>query len=227
MTISLFDEFGTVPAGDFVPRREKVSRARSIVGDSGGQRAAGDFYPTPPEAVHSLLDRETFPGLTWEPACGDGSISKVLIARGHQVISTDLYDRGFGETGMDFLTTWRTVDNIVTNPPYVLALPFARHALECARRKVAMLLKVQFDEGVERYKFFLDHPYRHRYVFSRRLTLYKNGVRTSNNSGMATYAWYIWERDENGAWTGEEKTRRICDLTNDVVYEGEGDAAAA
>jgi len=60
------------------------------------KRAAFEFYPTPPEATRALLSVETFEGSIWEPACGDGAISKVLTEAGYQVVSTDLIDRGYG-----------------------------------------------------------------------------------------------------------------------------------
>ncbi len=83
------------------------------------KRAAFEFYPTPPEATRALLSVETFTGSIWEPACGDGAISKVLIEAGYQVVSTDLIDRGFGRGGEDFLKSTRPLaKNIITNPPY-------------------------------------------------------------------------------------------------------------
>ena len=90
-------------------------------------RADHDFYPTPPEAVRALLSVETFDGPIWEPACGDGAISKELERFGHEVHSTDLIDRGYGDTGHDFLnpiTVARVMlehprlKHVVTNPPY-------------------------------------------------------------------------------------------------------------
>jgi hypothetical protein len=39
-------------------------------------RADHDYYPTPPEAVRALLGVEQFEGTIWEPACGDGAISR-------------------------------------------------------------------------------------------------------------------------------------------------------
>src|SRR4051812_20502286 len=77
-----------------------------------------DFYPTPRWATFALIESERFAGDVWECACGDGAMSAVLGETGNQVISSDLYDRGFGEVGHDFLRTGRTAPNIVTNPPY-------------------------------------------------------------------------------------------------------------
>ena len=55
-----------------------------------------DFFPTPEWATLALMDSENFEGLIWEPACGDGSMARVLASKGNEVIATDLYDRGFG-----------------------------------------------------------------------------------------------------------------------------------
>jgi hypothetical protein len=40
-------------------------------------RQRDDFYPTPPEGTRALLSVERFEGPIWEPACGDGAISRV------------------------------------------------------------------------------------------------------------------------------------------------------
>lgn len=174
---------------------EEVSRARSIVGDSGGNRAEHDFYPTPPEATLALLSKVRFEGRIWEPACGRGDISEVLIKQGYSVVSTDLIDRGYGYGGIDFLTNWsRLAPNIITNPPYKLAQEFAEHALIDLRvDKLCLLLKLAFLEGVERAKFFNLYPPKWVYVFSKRLTMTKNGEE-KRSSGMIAFAWYVWER---------------------------------
>jgi tRNA G10 N-methylase Trm11 len=83
------------------------------------KRAAFEFYPTPPEATRALLSVEVFEGDIWEPACGDGAISKVLSEAGYQVVSTDLIDRGYGAGGHNFLKSDTPLaKNIITNPPY-------------------------------------------------------------------------------------------------------------
>src|SRR5690242_1799263 len=66
-----------------------------------------DFFPTPKWATFALIDNEKFDGDIWECACGDGAMSLVLEKTGSHVESSDLYDRGFGEIGHNFLTTTR------------------------------------------------------------------------------------------------------------------------
>src|SRR6476619_5835454 len=66
-----------------------------------------DFYPTPAWATYALVENEPFIGDIWECACGDGAMSEVLAEAGNHVHSSDLYDRGYGEIGIDFLTAHR------------------------------------------------------------------------------------------------------------------------
>lgn len=170
-----------------------------LTGSSQLQRHPQDFYRTPPEATKALLAVEEFPGVVWEPACGDGAISIVLstASRVTQVVSTDLFDRGHGETGVDFLTTSRQVDHVVTNPPYRLAQSFIQRALNVARWKVAMLLKLNFLEGQRRRPFLEASPLRTVYVFSKRLSFDK-GDEAGKGNGLLAYAWFVWDQRYHG-----------------------------
>lgn len=171
---------------------------RSIVGQSRG-RPADDFYPTPSSATLALLGVERFPGLIWEPACGDGAISRVLEQHGHQVISTDLVDRGYGRGGVDFLLDFVTRTNhVVTNPPYILAQEFVEHALRCTDGKVAMFLKLVFLEGERRRRLFETTPLARVWVFSRRLQLPRAGTEYRSR-GMIAFAWFVWQHGHRGA----------------------------
>ena len=134
------------------------------------EREQFDYYVTDPRAVELLLEMEAFAPVIWEPACGEGHISKVLEAHGHEVISTDLIYRGFGDPDpLDFLT--ETIEgfegDIITNPPYSVGLEFVERALESVRPggKVAMFLKVQFLEGHTRGEFFRKSPPPEPFIF--------------------------------------------------------------
>ena len=127
------------------------------------EREAFDYYATDPRAVEMLLEPEQFSPVIWEPACGEGHISKVLQAHGYEVISTDLIYRGFGDPEpLDFLKEMLDdfEGDIITNPPYSMGLEFVQRALESVRPggKVAMFLKVQFLEGQKRGEFFKHTP---------------------------------------------------------------------
>lgn len=188
------DELIKLPAVELDP---KTKRAQSIVGTSAG-RPDGDFYPTPPEATLALLAEEKFTGTIWEPACGNGAMSKVLEDAGHVVMSSDLYDRGFGETSVDFLKTTRSVENVVTNPPFKLAQEFVEHSLNCTTGKVAMLCKLVFLEGQKRRSFFESTPLARVHVFSKRVNFYREGEKGKLGTSMMAFAWFVWEHGHEG-----------------------------
>jgi len=176
--------------------------ALSIVGSSrkNGDREENDFYPTPPYAVNALLVEEKFTGSVFEPACGDGAISKVLIANNLNVFSSDLIYREYGAGGHNFLEyKGEKFDNIITNPPYKYALEFVNQSKKYANKKIAMFLKTVFLEGDKRYKMFHDteFPLKCMYQFSKRVSLYKNGEKMKN-SGMISFAWFVWDKDYVG-----------------------------
>lgn len=126
-----------------------------------GAREKDDFYPTPPEATEALLTLNLWGGSrkVWEPACGDGAISRVLARAGNDVVSTDLIDRGFGTGGVDFLkATSLLAPIVITNPPFKLAEQFIRHALDLGAETVAMLLKMTFWNAAKRIPLFEEHP---------------------------------------------------------------------
>ncbi len=157
-----------------------------------------DFYPTPRWATFALIESERFTGDIWECACGDGAMSEVLAETGNRVISSDLYDRGYGEVGHDYLTTGRRAPNIVTNPPYNSAEGFVARGLECAGSKFALLLRLAFLEGANRANtIFHRRPPSRVWVFSERITFYpKNAVVAG--SGTTAYAWFVWDKDHAG-----------------------------
>ena len=166
------------------------------------ERAVNDYYATDPRAVEMLLEMETFAPLIWEPACGEGHISKVLAAHGYEVISTDLIYRDFGDPEpLNFLE--ETFDgfegDIITNPPYSVGLQFVERALESVRPggKVAMFLKVQFLEGKRRGEFFKKSPPRSVYISRSRLACAKNGDFSHIEKAIA-YAWYVWDKGFTG-----------------------------
>ena len=88
------------------------------------ERQQHDYYATEPKAVELLLAEEEFAPVIWEPACGEGHISKVLEQHGYEVISSDLIYRGYGDVKpCDFLKdTSVTNGDIVTTPPPINTL---------------------------------------------------------------------------------------------------------
>lgn len=153
-----------------------------------------DYFPTPRWATFALLENEKFNGDIWECACGDGAMSNVLKSSGSEVYSSDLYDRGYGDPGKDFLSTKHNSQNIITNPPYNSAEGFVKAGLEKASHKFALLLRLAFLEGANRNRtIFATVPPTRVWVFSERITFYPAGAEIKG-SGTTAYAWFVWER---------------------------------
>ena len=170
------------------------------------RRQKDDFYPTPPEAVEALMQKEDFLQNVWEPACGDGAISRRLELHGFNVVSTDLNDFGFGSTKIDFLLEQKALaDQVITNPPFKLANQFVHQCQRLKIRKYAMLLRLAFLEGQDRKKSIFDiYPPVRIWIFSKRLTMWRGDEeRPEGSSGTTAYAWFIWEnsRFHNSAQT--------------------------
>jgi hypothetical protein len=167
------------------------------------ERQENDFYATDPKALEVFLDEVGIPiGNVWECACGEGHLAEVLKERRMLGKASDLYDRGYGEVGVNFyeqLSEWN--GDILTNPPYSNAVEFCKHALQLVPtgRFVVMLMRIQFLEGQRRKPFLLSNPPKYVYVSSSRLLLAKNADFVKYNTPSANcYAWFVWQKGYKG-----------------------------
>lgn len=180
-----------------------VQNRRRAYDDVG--REKDDFYRTPPDVTRALVMRERFsiPKHVWEPACGDGAISKVLDDEGYQVISTDLVDRGFGSAQRDFLMEGHALaDGIVTNPPFKLADAFIQHAIALGVSYVAIFQRLAWLEGAKRRDvLYRPNPPARVYVFSARVTLWRGDEESPGKGGAIPFAWFVWDRANTDAST--------------------------
>ena len=163
--------------------------SQMIGGNASGARSASDFYPTPPEVTHALLNFLNLPAATviWEPACGDGHMLNVMLERGYQAKGSDI------RYGADFLTVpCEPCDWIITNPPFSLADKFIERCAEHGK-PFAMLLKSQYWHAQKRLALFRDHPptyicpltWRPDFTFGR-----------SGSSPLMDVMWCIWTKSE-------------------------------
>lgn len=166
-------------------------------------RQVNDYYATDPNSLEIFLNKIHNDGVIlhndiWECACGEGHLSKVLKARGYNVLSTDLIDRGYGIPDIDFLSTnsdFVSYD-ILTNPPYKYAKEFVEKAIEKVNNGfyVVMYLKIQFLESKSRYELFNKYPPKYVYVNSNRQTCYINGDMSEKKSSASCYCWFVWQK---------------------------------
>ena len=191
---------------DWVGNKNSVFKNLSASSHTDKERETNDFYATDPKALELFLDRIDKDGIKlnhhiWECACGEGNLSEVLKSKGYDVYSSDLIDRNYGASGVDFLKgifEWK--GDVLTNPPYKMALEFVKHAIELLMdgNKAIFFLKIQFLEGKERYKFFQENPPKFVYVHSERQKCYPNNDMSDKSGSAVCYAWFIWEKGFKG-----------------------------
>jgi hypothetical protein len=157
--------------------------------------------------VHALLKVEKLPHVIWEPACGVGNIVKVLRDAGHQVIASDLNNRGCPDSmsQVDFLfplvVPMIEADAIVTNPPYQLSEEFVIVALERAPL-VIMLLRLAFYESDRRVSLLERMGLARIHVFANRLPMMHRAGWTGRRASSAmAFAWFVWQRGHSGSTT--------------------------
>lgn len=177
---------------------------------SGYDRQTHDFYPTPDWVTQALLAQVTLTGPVWEPCCGDGAMARVLERGGHQVVATDLVDRGFGTGGVDFFECQAFPPGcraMVTNPPYgdggeliratnasLAMLRFVRHALTLTVRaegQLALLVRFQWLAGKRAATLISSGPLARIVVLTKRIRWFDMGEKTT--TGQHHHAWLFWD----------------------------------
>jgi hypothetical protein len=186
---------------DWTGNSKAIYACHGASSHSDKDRQEYDFYATPHEATEMLLELEEFQNDIWEPCCGCGSISKVLEKYGHNVKSTDLVQREYGQGNVDFLQcneTW--TGDIVTNFPYNKAAEMTEHAMELLQEggKLASFLKLTFLEGKGRKELFKKYPPKTIYVSSSRLNCAKNGDFSKKEASAVCYTWMVWVKGFQG-----------------------------
>lgn len=179
---------------------------------SAVDRNKTDFYETPPEVTVALLDfleskNLIAPGcMIWEPACGRGKMTRVMLDRGYAVMGTDLHPEIDGLPSVDFLTAETPCNWIITNPPFSLATDFIRHALELGK-PCAFLLKSQFWHAKSRLQLFRDNP--PSYVLP--LT-WRPDFLYGAKSGSPTMEilWTVWGGGHDATYCPLERPEVVC-----------------
>jgi len=191
-----------------LPTIEQDDTARRAIHISGYERENRDFYATPAWVTAALLRHVTLRGPVWEPCCGDGAMSKVLMAAGHTVVSTDITDRGFGVAGIDFLGCTDVPGgcrSIVTNPPYGdtgshagqarsarRMLDFVEHAMRLAASvegQLALLVRLNWIAGQRAARLLSSGPFAATIVLNERIRWFDMGEKT--NHAQHHHAWIV------------------------------------
>lgn len=155
-------------------------------------KRALDFYPTDPAWVHVLMRHENFSLFIDEPCCGDGAISKVLKEHGHEVFSSDIKDCGYPGTVVTDALKINDINNVITNPPYNIATTLINHWIDRARDKVAVLMRLGYLDGQQRYEQFKGRR-PHKIILIVDRMLYSNQETGKKEPSQYPHVWLIWD----------------------------------
>jgi hypothetical protein len=124
------------------------------------------------------------------------------------VVTSDIahYGCAYAESGVDFLTQTaapKGVTTILTNPPFMHAGEFVRHALTLVPR-VVMLLRLGFLESQSRSDILDGGRLARIHVFRNRLPMmHREGWDGPHTSSALAFAWFVWDANHRGPWTGQ------------------------
>ena len=200
---------------DWTGNKKSVFATLGASNHSKQERETMDYYATEPKAIDLLAAKFDIPHRVWECACGGGSLSQRLKERGHEVISTDIIDRGYeGFNGeCDFLSRLfhPTIEGdyaIVTNPPYKFVTEFVLTALDVLPDGcyLCLFLKTTALESRGRWeKIYKSTPPRYVFQCIDRILCAKNAefddARKNLGAGAQAYAWFVWQKGYKGHTT--------------------------
>ena len=126
------------------------------------------------------------------------------------MVASDIADRGYGKTGVDFLACRGFPDgceSMVTNPPYGdgggslkgvqvpgALLHFVRHAIQLTEQadgQLALLVRFQWLAGKKAANLISSGPLSKVIVLRRRIRWFDMGPMT--NHGQHHHAWLFWD----------------------------------
>lgn len=174
-----------------------------------------------------LFEQEPFFGDVVDPACGTGRICVAAAEAGLNAVGTDLRNRwgdSFPSVSRGLTPTlvqqeftlpqwgfvngrtawWSRPTNIVSNPPFGLAMSFVSKALDVAQCKVAMLLPAKWMYGDKRSRWLAQTPLYKVLAITPRPSMPPGAViqaGVSPGGGKEDFAWFIWLQGYRGTPT--------------------------
>ena len=197
---------------DWTGNRKSVWTTNGCTNHSINEREKNDFYASDPTTLDKLEKKFKIPHYVYECACGMGHLSEHLKEQGHDVYSSDLIDRGYGVTGVNFLEQLTMPEVlptqdvcILTNPPYSLVTEFILHALDILPMDAhaIFLLKTTSIEGKKRFEqIYRNTPPNYVFQFVERIICAKGGdferTKKEIGAGAQAYCWMVFKKGYKG-----------------------------
>lgn len=163
-------------------------------GNSTEGRVKDDFYGTPKEATHSIMQalrprlKEIEHRTIHEPCCDEGAMGKVMIEYGLKVLGTDINPRGYGYQKDFQKIASNGKKPVITNPPFSLAEELIVRSLEIWESDfLVLLLKSTYFHAGERQALFERHKPTNIFALPWRLDFHNLGRPTMECS------WFVWD----------------------------------
>jgi hypothetical protein len=157
-------------------------------------------YFTPKSLTTALFQNVKISGRVLEPCSGEGWITEVLENYDCQVTTNDIDEQFKTDYHMDISSEafWeqmkedhKSIDFVITNPPFSLAPIVMKKAIELAKVGVALLVRLSFLEPCEgRDKFLVSNP-PSQIIVMPRISFTGDG-----KSDSVTCCWLVWYRDK-------------------------------
>jgi hypothetical protein len=229
------------------PKRKRAKGSSAVMQQRTEALDSLDFYPTPPWATRafcefvlgklgfSIADLKKM--ICAEPAAGEGHMAEILREYFGEVRASDVFDYGrnyevasYTGEGPDILSPMDDVDFVITNPPFIGALPFVERALKEAKVGVAMLVRLAWIETETRWPLFCEAMPTAVFQYVERVPMQK-GLWDPEGSTATAYAWVVWIKPFVGIEVRDEarmiwippgqqlKHHRTSDVAKFVKYE--------
>jgi len=163
-----------------------------------------ECFLTPWWAVDAILNVELMTRRVIDPCCGEGIMSEVASEHGYtDIASSDKYDWGFGEWGVDFLGGLPYSvrgHTILMNPPFSLATQFIERARELGARKIICFQRFAWWESQGREEFWANNRPNRIHVCADRASCKRIDISPEEWKGMGgtstAHAWFVWEEGQ-------------------------------
>jgi hypothetical protein len=180
------------------------------------ERHEYDWYVEPQWCTTALLKSRyvDLEGSWYDPSCGGGNIIKAFENYDtsgeyqYTIFGSDIVNRNpeickFEHDFTDTTTQHLHIDNIISNPPFGLCSGskdhiYIRRALEVARKKVVLLLPLDFAAGSANSQFLRDTPFEQLIILTSRpsmLTGEQIAAGIKPTGAVKNFAWCVWDND--------------------------------
>jgi len=187
----------------------KSNRSTAVVQKRIEPKTGLDDFPTPPWATRALCEWLLSKNIAIntmtvrEPAANRGHMAKPLSEFFKTVEGSDVYDYGYGFSVKNFITEedFSEVDFTITNPPFILAKDFIEKALRTSKVGVAVIVRLAFIEGKDRYNsLFKENPPTYLLQHVERVGICKGTIKKDVAAATA-YCWLVWLKDRKNEET--------------------------